>query len=102
LPLSIIELTFFSNSNIKNVIPNHIPCINILFDDPPIGYICYKDDKCCEYQENVYHYNQQNLIDNLPITIKIIKISDPHYLCLIKKIPFGCIVTDSNNKILAS
>ena len=75
LPNTIKELGFFSNSNIKNNIPEFISNIKILF-------------------RNNDEYNQQ--IDNIPCHIKkiIINKTKVHFL---KKIPFGCKIFDEND-----
>src|SRR6185312_12016836 len=73
LPTTIIELGFYSNSKIKNNIPNNIEYINIIF---------FNNDK----------YNEA--IENLPINVKQIKISEEVKIHYLKKIPFGCKVVD--------
>jgi hypothetical protein len=81
LPSSLIELFFSSMSIIKNNIPNNITNIKIYF---------YDNDKINDY------------IDNLPISIKKIKINLPEKIHFLKKIPFGCIVTDFDDNVLST
>ena len=44
-------------------------------------------------------YNFNRFVDNLPDTVKQIKIRE-RQMNLLKKIPFGCIIIDFNDKIL--
>jgi hypothetical protein len=68
IPSSVRELKFNSSSIIKHNIPEFIETVHILFDD-------------------------YETITNLPITIKEIKIDNEEDIHLIKKMPFGCVVT---------
>ena len=72
-PNSLIKLTFCDTSNINN-----LPFI-----------------------EKLTIYFQKNLeINNIPITIKHIEINNKKYIHLLKNIPFDCIITNFQNKIL--
>jgi hypothetical protein len=75
IPKTVIELAFNSESTIKNNIPDFIENITIFFGDNNIVY---------------------ETIENLPSTIKIIKVDYMNKINLITKIPFGCIVKKLN------
>ena len=79
LPDSIIEFGFDSYSKIKNCVPENIENIIIYFDD---------DNK----------YNQ--IINNLPLGVKNIKINNVNKKHYLNKVPFGTIVMDIDNNII--
>jgi hypothetical protein len=73
IPKLLIELGFYSNSSIKDNIPDFVENIIVYFD--PI-------DK----------YNKK--ITNLPTSIKKIKVNNMSKINLIEKIPFGCVIEE--------
>ena len=79
LPNSLIDIGCFSHSNIINNIPNFVE------------YICI-------YFYNIDEYNKEVL--NIPCNIKQIKINDKKKIHFIKKIPFGCIITDFGDNLI--
>ena len=77
-PESLIELGFSaSHSKIINNIPENVECINIYFNN-------IKND----------------FLENIPCSVKKIKIDNVYNAYYLKKIPFGCVVTDDNNNVL--
>jgi hypothetical protein len=72
-PKSLIELDFYAISIIKNNIPEYIENIIVYF----------------------YNNGLEQKITNLPSSIKRIKINDMSQIHLIEKIPFGCIIEQS-------
>jgi len=75
-PSSLVEFGFYSNSIVRNNIPDFIENIVIYFDI----------------------FNRlNNHITNIPSNIKKIKINYKNKIHFIKKIPFDCIITDLNN-----
>ena len=83
LPKNIKELAFPADSFIKNYIPAHITNIKILFN--------YYDD----FDEIV-----DEIVDNLPIHIKQIRVNNKSKIHYLKKIPFGCKIIDEYNNEL--
>ena len=79
LPNSIIELGFYSNSSIKDNLPDFIETVIIYF-----------------IHEDIYNYK----ITNLPYNLKKIKINDPDKKHYIIKIPFDCILTDLDDNVI--
>jgi hypothetical protein len=79
LPNSIKQLGFFSNSLIKNDIYSFIKIIDIFF---------LNDD------------TNNNYLTNIPSNIEKIRINKKSKVKFIKKIPFGCTVTDFDDNIL--
>jgi hypothetical protein len=73
LPESVLELEIHSCYKYINNLPHFIEKITILFDT---------DD------------THNKIITNLPMSIKHIKINIKEKLHFIKKIPFGCLITD--------
>jgi hypothetical protein len=76
LPNTITKISFFSHNKIRNNIQCNTQCLNIRFVN-------------VEYDE---------VIDNIPSSLKEIIISDKKYAHYIKKIPFGCKVFDNFNE----
>ena len=73
LPNSITTIGFPSVCPIKNNIPENIETVYIEFDTK----------------------NKNNeIVENLPITIKKILVNDISKINLIKKIPFGCVIEE--------
>ena len=79
LPSTITELSFYSNNKIKNNIPINAKFLNIYF---------------CEYDE----YNET--IENISCNIKNIKINRKNKIHYLKKIPFGCTVTNKKGEYI--
>ena len=73
----VIELKFWSNSYIKNQIPNYVEFITIIF-----------------------LHNDNEYITNIPSSIKKIKINNKNKIHLIKKIPYLCTITDLNDVVI--
>lgn len=81
LPNSLRQLGFYSYKSLKNNIPNFIEIIDI--------YFCGNEK-----------YNES--INNIPSNIKTVRINDKKRIDFIKKLPFGCILTDLEDNILLS
>jgi hypothetical protein len=95
LPSTLIELGFYSRSKIKNYIPFNVPNIQIYF----FGINVSSNGK--KYTD-VQKCKDEQQIDNIPSTVKQIKINNGIYFidCL-KKIPLNCVVRDIlSNKII--
>jgi hypothetical protein len=84
-PESLIELRFNSKSQIKNNISHSIE--KVFIDFSPYDVFFTKK-------------NYDNTITNIPSTVKEIIINDEYKKHLITKIPFGCVIKNSNGKIL--
>ena len=86
LPKSVKTLGFRAGSNIQNNIPDFVETIIISFYYPNIP------------KPNNNDKNNKK-VNNLPSTIKKIMINIPEKINFIK-VPFGCVVTDLDDKIL--
>ena len=82
IPKSVKELGFDVSSNIKNNIPAFVETVII------------------NSSEDVEKYNARYVVDNLPSTIKKIKVQCVEDLDFLEKIPFDCIVTFMDGEII--
>jgi hypothetical protein len=76
----------------KNNIPSNVQSIIIYYDD-----VTWYED----YMIDVYTYDA-NVIENIPPTVKKIKLYHDYMFRLLKRIPEGCVVTDFNDNVLMS
>lgn len=76
IPPNVKEITLWINKKIIENLPENVETLNI---------ICFEATR-------------KKIINNLPMTIKKIRIKKKEYMEYIEKIPFGCMVTDMNDK----